>query len=630
MKPLNPKSEVRNPKSERNPKPESRIKGVARDFARTFSDWRKTQFGFRISAYFRSSGLRISDFRFNQVVWQQGAFAVAIASVVFLALMGGLLLFSQAQGKVAGLVQSTELVRLQDQLRQRPQDEALKQHIRQLDLRIRQHSFTDLRISHNGARAMILVTALFLASAHLARSLQRKLPAPLAWGPRRPAEENRTRLKTQYAVAAMFGVVAAAAVGTSLSSVRLPPPPLPAQALAIGFPTAAEMRQNWPAFRGFDGSGCREASAIPATWNVQTGQGIRWKSEVPLPGMSSPIRWTNALFLTGANAQSNVVYRFDTDSGKLVWATALRLPGSTAPEPKVTEDTGLAAPTPVTDGQRIYAIFANAEVAALDFSGKQIWCRNLGPLDNPYGHASSLAIYQDRLLVQLDQSEATSKLLALSTSTGQKLWQTPRPIACSWASPIVIEVAGKPQLATCGQPWVIAYNPVDGAELWRVNGLDSSELAPSPVCAGGKVIACNPGGVAMAVRPDGAGDVTTNNVAWKTDSGVPSVASPASDGKRLYLLTGEGMLTCLDPETGRVKWSHDFADEFYSSPVIGGGRVLIVTRKGVAHVVENADQFRDLGQSELGEDCNATPVPDGQCLYLRGGKHLFCLAENTP
>jgi outer membrane protein assembly factor BamB len=566
----------------------------------------------------------------SQIIWKQVPLAVVIASGVFLVLMGGLLLFNQAQGKVAGLVQSTELVRLHEELRQRPQDEALKQRIRKLDLQLRQNSFTELRISHNGTRAMIVVTVLFLASAHLARKQRQKLPDPLAWGPRRPAEENRTRLKTQYAVAAMFGVAAVAAVGTSFQAVRIPPPPVPVQFTAIRFPTSAEMRENWPAFRGFDGSGFREASAIPATWNVASGQGIRWKTEVPLPGMSSPILWTNALFLTGANAQSNVVYRFDADSGKLVWATTLRLTGSKMPEPKVLEDTGLAAPTPVTDGQRIYAIFANAEVAALDFSGKQIWCRHLGPLDNTYGHASSLAIYQDRLLVQLDQGEATSKLLALNSSTGQELWQTPRPIACSWASPIVIEVAGKPQLVTCGQPWVIGYNPLDGAELWRVNGLDSSELAPSPVSAGGKVIASNPGGFVLAIRPDGQGDVTTNNVAWKTDAGVPSVSSPASDGKRLFLLTGEGQFTCLDPETGQVKWSHDFADEFYSSPVIGGNRVIIVSRKGVAHVVENADQFRELGQSELGENCNATPVPDRQCLYLRGGKHLFCLAESAP
>jgi outer membrane protein assembly factor BamB len=554
---------------------------------------------------------------------------VAIASGVFLLLMGGLLLFSQTQGKVAGLTQSTQLVRLQEELRQRPRDEALKQHIRQLDLDLRQKSFTDLRLSHNGALAMIAASALFLASAHLASSQQRKLPSPLAWGPRRPAEEKRTNLMAQYAVATVFGVASAAAVGISSRTLQLPTPPLPTPAVEAHFPAMAELRENWPAFRGCDGSGYREQSALPAAWNIASGQGVRWKSEVPLPGMSSPIRWGNDLFLTGANAQTNAVFKFDAVTGALVWSAALHVPGARMPNPSVSEDTSFAAPTPVTDGQRIYAIFANAEVAALDFAGKQIWCRNLGPLDNAYGHASSLVIFQDRLLVQLDQGEATSKLLALKASTGEELWQTPRPIACSWASPIVVEVEGKPQLVTCGQPWVIGYNPVDGVELWRAKGLDSSELAPSPVYAGGKVIASNPGSVVLAIRPDGQGDVTATNVAWKTDSGVPSVASPASDGQRLYLLTGDGQLTCLDPNSGRVNWTHDFADEFYSSPVIGGGRVLIVTRKGIAHIVENADQFHELGKSELGEDCNTTPALDRQGLYLRGAKHLFCLADSV-
>jgi outer membrane protein assembly factor BamB len=433
-------------------------------------------------------------------------------------------------------------------------------------------------------------------------------------------------LKTQYAVAALFGVAAAAAVGASLHAVRLPAPPAVVPPSAIRFPTAAELQENWPAFRGFDGSGYRAEATMPATWNVQSGQGIRWKTEVPLPGMSSPIRWTNALFLTGANAASNVVYRFDADTGKLVWATTLRRPGNPVPEPKVMDDTGLAAPTPVTDGQRVYVMFANADVAALDFSGKQLWIRNLGPLDNIYGHSASLAIYQDRLLIQLDQNETASKLIALNTSTGQELWRVARPIACSWASPIVIEAAGKPQLITCGEPWVISYNPLDGAELWRANGL-GSEFAPSPIYAGGNIIVCNPSSDVRAFPSAGQGDVSTNPVAWKAESGVPSVSSPASDGQRLYLLTAGGELSCLDPATGQVKWSHEYEGEYYSSPVIAGNRVIIVTRKGVAYVVENADEFRELGKSELGEDCNATPVPDRQGIYLRGGKHLFFLSD---
>ena len=565
----------------------------------------------------------------NQAILMQGSLAVAIASGVFVLLMGGLLLFSQTQGKVAGLTQSTQLVRLQEELRQRPRDEALKQHIRQLDLDLRQKSFTDLRLSHNGALAMIAASALFLASAHLARSQQRKLPSPMAWGPRRPAEEKRTSLMAQYAVATVFGVASAAAVGISSHTLQLPPPPLPTPAVEAHFPALAELRENWPAFRGCDGSGYREQSALPAAWNVASGQGVRWKSEVPLPGMSSPIRWGNALFLTGANAQTNAVFKFDAATGALVWSAALHAPGARMPNPSVSEDTSFAAPTPVTDGQRIYAIFANAEVAALDFCGQT----NLVPQPWPAGQSLRSRLFPGHLSGSF--AGATGSRRSHLEAARAECQHRPgtladaAPIACSWASPIVIEVEGKPQLVTCGQPWVIGYNPMDGVELWRAKGLDSSELAPSPVYAGGKVIACNPGSVVLAIRPDGQGDVTATNVAWKTDSGVPSVASPASDGQRLYLLTGDGQLTCLDPKSGRVNWTHDFADEFYSSPVIGGGRVLIVTRKGIAHVVENADQFHELGKSELGEDCNATPALDRQGLFLRGAKHLFYLADSV-
>jgi len=396
--------------------------------------------------------------------------ALMIASAAFLLMTGGVLVFNQTRGKVTGLVTSRERIELIEQLHKRPKDDALKQRIRQLDLQLRQQTFTQLRLSSNGARAMIGALVVFLASAHFVRVARRATPNPLAWGARQ-AEDNRF---ARHAVSALFGLLAATALFLTVRPVQLPErepvvveTPEPPLALA-------DWQQNWPAFRGPFGEGVTK-SVVKLK--------LRWKVPVPLPGMSSPVIWGNALFLTGAESNETSVLKFDADTGKLLWSSPVKITAQRPPPPRLNEDTGLAAPTPVTDGRRVYAIFANGDVAAFDFNGKQIWARTLGALENAYGYASSLALWQNRLLIQLDlgqEGDDKSKMLALDTRTGRDAWQTPRPTGGSWASPIVAMVAGKPLLVTCSDPWMLAYDPTSGAEIWRANGL-GGDLAPSPI-----------------------------------------------------------------------------------------------------------------------------------------------------
>jgi len=548
------------------------------------------------------------------------ALATAIASGAFLLATGGLLVFAQTQGKVGALVTSQQRTRLIEELHQRPKDEALKERIRRLDLELRQKTFTQLRLSRNGARAMFGALAVFLASAHLLRATRRPLPNPIAWGARQLQEDQQLARLGRYSVATVLGLLAAAALWLGTQPVRLPERTPAAAETAEPPLSLTEWEQNWPAFRGPWGNG---------THPTPVKMTVKWKTPVPLPGMSSPIVWSNAVFLTGANENTGHLSRFDADTGQLLWTTTVKITTPRPPPPKLYEDTGLAAPTPVTDGRRVYAIFANGDVAAFDFTGKQIWARNLGPLENAYGYASSLALWQDRLLIQLDlghEGDGKSKLLALDTRTGRDLWQTARPTGGSWASPILALVEGKPQLITCGDPWVLAYDPISGTELWRANGL-GSDLAPSPIFAGGLVIALKVNADVLAIRPTGKGDITKTHIAWKTTDGAPDVPSPLSDGKFLYLLGSGGLLQCCDLSNGKEKWAHDFAEDFYSSPALAGNTLLAITRKGKIFLTEAGDAFKQLGTHELGEPCNSSPAFRGARMYLRGKNNLYCFGE---
>ena len=563
--------------------------------------------------------------------FDQLARAGMLASGLFIVLLAGLLVITAVRGKVATLVNSKQVVKLHNELRTQPKNEELKQRIRQLDLQLRQETFDHLNLSHQSGRALIGGLIVFLLCAHW--TLRPATPNPLAWGARRPEQYRLAR----YGVATVFALVAFAAVLASRASVRLPDSELVAQAPATNpefrqqshpYPsptsqaneplvTDAEFRQQWPAFRGPTGAGSAPDANVSLPWHV------RWKTQVALPGMSSPIIWSNSVFLTGATDKEDRVFRFDAETGALAWSVAVA--GPKPPTPKVTEDTGLAAPTPVTDGRRVYAIFPDGMAAAFDFAGKPVWTRNLGPLDNSYGFAASPALYRDRLLIQFDSGDPAdnrSRLIALDTRTGRELWQVKRPVAGSWTSPIIVEWNGQAQLLTCATPFVIAYNPLNGVELWRAPGLES-DCAPSPILASNVVVAVAPNTAVLGVQPG------TTNVLWRVTEGVPDAPSPISDGQRIYLIDPSGTLTCLRQDTGKVIWTHDMDDHFYASPTLAGGTLILFSRKGVAYLVATGDSYRELGRFELGEKCNASPVPRGHLLFVRGQQNLFCIEGQT-
>src|SRR5262249_16456415 len=155
--------------------------------------------------------------------------------------------------------------------------------------------------------------------------------------------------------------------------------------------------------------------------------------------------------------------------------------------PEVPDQSGMAAATVATDGHRVYAIFANGDLAAFNFDGTVAWTKHLGVPKNPYGLATSLATWQDPVIVQFDQGDPEdqlSKIHAVDGATGSVAWQQPRPAGASWATPIVFDAAGKSQVIALAVPWVISYSAKDGAEIWRASCLDG-EVTPSPIFMNG-------------------------------------------------------------------------------------------------------------------------------------------------
>jgi len=397
--------------------------------------------------------------------------------------------------------------------------------------------------------------------------------------------------------------------------------PAAVTAKSSGLPTTAELKANYPFFRGPEGDGVAFQKNTPTDWNGAGGKNVVWKVKVPKAGFSSPIIWGNQLFLTGADAQSRVVYCYDKNSGKLLWeATADNIEGTPAKMPKVNADTGLAAPTMATDGRAVFAIFATGDVIALDMSGKRLWARNLGVPDNHYGHGSSLIVYKDKLLIQYDTNKA-GKLIALATKSGETVWETVRSSKISWSSPILVNTGNHMELILTTNPNVNGYNPETGQELWNIACL-SGEVGPSAGYADGMVFAANEYAKLVGIK---IGDVP--EIAWESDEFLPEVSSPMAINGLLYVATTYGVFACYDAKTGVKNWSQEYGDAFYSSPIYADGKVYITDMAGKTHIVKATKEYQLIGTPELGEKAVCSPVFQDGRVYLRGMNNLYCIGK---
>jgi len=229
------------------------------------------------------------------------------------------------------------------------------------------------------------------------------------------------------ALHAAAGMLVAGLVVMALAAGRQPPlSPVPEsvrQARPVDSAVVIDdsrYRDNWPRFRGPGGLGVAGKGPWPIAWDGVTNKNILWKTRLPLEGKGAPVIWGGRIFLTAGNREIQRVVCINRATGQIVWNQALRRPRllrkkregeeDAANEPlNVPEDTGWAAPTPVTDGQRVYVTFATSDVACFDANGRQLWARNFGKPDSVYGLATSLILYKDLVLFQLDQQFAVGE-----------------------------------------------------------------------------------------------------------------------------------------------------------------------------------------------------------------------------
>ena len=419
--------------------------------------------------------------------------------------------------------------------------------------------------------------------------------------------------------------------------------------------------KNWHHWRGPHATGAAIDANPPTTWSeTEDGEteNVRWKAAIPGMGHAAPIIWEDKIFIQTAievkpegdksegddnpfsgffGGNKSPAYKFDLlalnrNDGSILWQKTLR---EIQPHEGTHGDATYASNSPVTDGEHVYAYFGSRGLYCVDMMGNVKWEKDVGTMykRNTFGEGSSPVIYDNTLVIVQDH-ERNSFITALDKRTGDVLWKTDRDERTTWFSPIIVENDGKPQVITTGTNRVRSYDLATGELVWDGDGLTANSI-PSPVAANGYVYLMSGfrgsqfRGIHLAAA---TGDITDSKaIAWEYNRDTPYVPSPLLyKGVIYFLKSNSGILTAFNVETGAAYYGPQRlqgVSGVYASIVGAGDRVYIAGRGGTVNVIQHGPEFKVLAVNKLIDNFNASPAIVGSELYLRGGQHLYCIAE---
>ena len=428
-------------------------------------------------------------------------------------------------------------------------------------------------------------------------------------------------------------------------------------ALAFVVLGSAAPAGEWPSWRGPHGDGTSDETGLPLRWS--RGENVAWKTAIPGKGHSSPIVWDDRVFVTSqlgtvARREGNhptlvqsgnardagerslraaagkltfLIEAFGRTDGRSLWA--FELPAEGTPPP-VHEKHNLASASPVTDGNRVYAVFGTGQVVAVDMQGKRVWHRNLaaehGPFEINWGHGSSPIVYNDLVILPC-YHEPQSYLLAMDAKTGATRWKIDRGgQVVSYSTPIVIRAGDGDELVLNTSEAIEAYRPATGEALWRVT--ETSRFAiPMPVHDAGVIYASRGyrSGPYLAVRAGGRGEVAPSRVLWKSPTGAPYISSLVYANELLFMAGDVGVVTCIDAKTGERVWQERTDGIFTASPVAADGRVYLFSEPGETIVMRAARTPEVLARNRIDARLLASPAFSNGWIFFRSDDQIIAV-----
>lgn len=399
---------------------------------------------------------------------------------------------------------------------------------------------------------------------------------------------------------------------------------------------AACAEEPWNQFRGPGGDG-RTAARLPLEWSET--QHVRWKTAVPGKAWASPVVADGRIWLANApeDGRRLSLVCVDAASGRIERDIALFEPAEPA---SVHPYNSHASPTPVVVGKRVFAHFGSAGTACVAAdTGAVLWTRQDLPCNHHRGPGSSPIPFADLLIVNFDGFDR-QYVVALDQATGRTAWKNDRSIDYgssdgdvkkAFCTPIVIEHGGRTQLVSPAAVGTVAYDPRTGRELWQVRHGGYNTAARPLFAHGLVVINMEVGDRLLAVRPDGAGDITKSHVAWRFGKSTPTRPSQVAVGDHLYMVSDTGIFTCLDVRTGRPLWQERRTGRHSAALLESTGRLYACDEDGTTVVVAaDPQRFAVLAENRLDAGCMASPAVVDDDLVIRTKTHLYRISGEPP
>ncbi len=449
--------------------------------------------------------------------------------------------------------------------------------------------------------------------------------------------------------------------------------PLLASSLSAQAPPVADRLEtseaHWPSFHGPQGRGVG-AGTPPATWDLESGENVRWQIDIPGLAHASPVVWGDRIYVTTAVSEQTDpeltiglyggitpakdhdlehtwwVYAIDRTSGAVDWK---RLAHRGTPAIRRHIKASHANATPATDGKHVVAFFGSEGLHAYDHAGKLLWRKDFGTLDAgsynipaaQWGFGNSPTIEDGKVIVLADV-QGGGFLAVYDVTTGDEIWKVAREDVPTWTTPTLIPTDEGPQIAVNGFKHMGAYSLADGKEIWKLAG-GGDVPVPRPVAGDGLVYITNAHGrysPIYAIRPSARGDIsvteeapTHDGIAWSVLRGGSYMQTPVLYQGRLYVCANNGVLSAYRAASGERLFRERLTtsgDGFTASGIAAGGRLYYASETGKVFVVRASDDFELLATNELGEIAMATPAMAPDEIYFRTQRHLIAIGDEPP
>jgi outer membrane protein assembly factor BamB len=380
---------------------------------------------------------------------------------------------------------------------------------------------------------------------------------------------------------------------------------------------------DWSQFRGPHGTSFAPQANLPTSW--EEPDSVAWKVSLPGRGPASPIVVGNRVFVTcssGSRQERLLVLAFDCETGTQLWKREFWATGRTLTHPF----SAVAAPTPASDGQRLFTFFSSNDLVALDLDGNLLWYRGLTydypKAGNDAGMGSSPAVVGKTVVVQVE-NQGDSFVAGIDVETGETRWRLTRELSANWASPVAVPgtLGGKHVVLLQSRTALEARDAMTGDQLWRYP-TGCSTVSSLAVSADRIFLPAE--GLTML---DLVGDANSPRFGWAENRLQPDSASPMLGSEYVYVMKSAGVLACADPDTGKILWQKRIGGKHWSTPVIAGQRMYCFNQDGEARIVDLQQRGRVIASAEFGETILASPAVSEDALYIRSDRHLWKIAQ---